>query len=383
MNALLKIVKMQVRSERTAIGLGLLLSFAVLVMGAALLGLSGWFITASAVAGIAGVGALFNVFLPSAMVRFLALGRTAARYGERLATHDAVLRTLSVLRLRLLQGLLSRPYRQLERLRAATALNRITADVDSLDGALLRVVLPGLAGGLTIVLATVLLWVLVHPAVALIVGLGYLILPTALFVLGERHARAASRQAEAALQAARNRLVELVSAREDLTVYGQIPTATDACDTAISRHLDARQRLDRIERQAGVGLNLISAGITAATLAVGGALVQAGQLDAARAAIAIFVALALAEAVAPVRRALTEIGRMIQAARRIEPALSPAEEADSAPSSHTIGAHPTLSLEQVSLHTGQAGAALFAPFSVTLAPGEMLALTGPSGAPCC
>ncbi|PIE16147.1 MAG: thiol reductant ABC exporter subunit CydC [Rhodobacterales bacterium] len=379
MKALLRIIRMQIRAERAAIGLGLLLSFIVLVMGAALLGLSGWFITASAAAGIAGVGALFNVFLPSAMVRFLALGRTAARYGERLATHDAVLRTLSVLRLRLLQGLLTRPYRQLERLRAATALNRITADVDSLDGALLRVVLPGLAGGLAILLATALLWVLVHPAIALIVGLGYLALPTALFVLGERHARAASRQAEAALQATRNRLVELVSAREDLTVYGQIPAATASCETAITRHEDARQRLDRIERRAGFGLNLIGAGIAAATLGVGGALVQAGQLDAARAAIAVFVALALAEAVAPVRRALTEIGRMVQAARRIAPSLHAAEEEEPTPAAPMIGAEPILSLEQVSLCAGGSGTALFELFSAKVAPGEMLALTGPSG----
>ncbi|MCB1350960.1 MAG: glutathione/cysteine ABC transporter permease/ATPase, partial [Maritimibacter sp.] len=88
-------------------------------MGASLLGLSGWFITAAAAAGMAGAGTLFNVFAPSAMVRFLALGRTAARYGERLATHDAVLHALAALRLRLLRGLLTRPHRAVERLRAA------------------------------------------------------------------------------------------------------------------------------------------------------------------------------------------------------------------------------------------------------------------------
>jgi ATP-binding cassette subfamily C protein CydC len=93
-------------------------------MGAALLGLSGRFITAAAAAGLAGVGTQFNVFAPSAMVRFLALGRTAARDGERLATHDAVLHALAALWLGPLRGLLVEPHRAVERLRAAAWCRR-------------------------------------------------------------------------------------------------------------------------------------------------------------------------------------------------------------------------------------------------------------------
>lgn len=45
-----------------------------------LLTLSGWFLAATA---IAGVGTLFNFFYPSAGVRGLAIGRTVARYFEK------------------------------------------------------------------------------------------------------------------------------------------------------------------------------------------------------------------------------------------------------------------------------------------------------------
>ena len=53
-------------------------ALAVLAMGAALLGLSGWFITASGLAGLAGIGVGFDFFRPSAGVRGLALGRAGA-----------------------------------------------------------------------------------------------------------------------------------------------------------------------------------------------------------------------------------------------------------------------------------------------------------------
>ena len=83
MSALWFIFRIVLQDQRKALLRGAVLSFAVLAMGAALLGVSGWFITAASAAGLIGMGAVFDVFRPSAAIRFLALGRTAARYGER------------------------------------------------------------------------------------------------------------------------------------------------------------------------------------------------------------------------------------------------------------------------------------------------------------
>ncbi|MGM3253256.1 heme ABC transporter ATP-binding protein/permease CydC, partial [Escherichia coli] len=57
--------------------------------GLLLLALSGWFLTAAALAGAAGAAATFNYLLPSAAIRGFAIIRTASRYGERLWSHDA------------------------------------------------------------------------------------------------------------------------------------------------------------------------------------------------------------------------------------------------------------------------------------------------------
>ncbi|WP_121064541.1 amino acid ABC transporter ATP-binding/permease protein [Chachezhania antarctica] len=373
MKPLLRIAALIWREDRRAFLRGLALSVLVLAMGAGLLGLSGWFITAAAAAGLAGTGVLFDVFRPSAVIRFLALGRTAARYGERLTTHDATLRALARLRVRLLQSTLRKPYRALERLRANAFLNRLTADIDALDGVALRLLLPGLAGGIAILLAAVIVAWLVHPAIGALIGIGYLAVPTAIFAIGLRRAERPSRQAEAGLQALRSRLIDLIVAREDLAVYGQLTAARTRVEEAAERHDTARQHLQRVERRAGLGLDLVSAVMVSLALGAGILLVQAGSITAAQAAIGTFVALALAEAVAPVQRALSDAGRMIQAARRVGPEV----EDNTVPEG--VPAAPSALPLKVNGLTYRNGADLFEPVSLHVAAGETVALTGPSG----
>eukprot|EP01034_Spumella_vulgaris_P017279 gene17279-22024_t len=78
---------------------GAALSAFTVLAGIALLGVSGWFIAATALAGLSAAAAVsFDVFSPSALIRFLALARTGGRYGERLATHEATLGVLAGLR---------------------------------------------------------------------------------------------------------------------------------------------------------------------------------------------------------------------------------------------------------------------------------------------
>lgn len=330
---------------------------------------------ATAAAGLAGIGILFNVFAPSAMVRFLALGRTAARYGERVLTHEATLRAVSNLRIALLRGLLSRPHRALEHLRAASELNRITADTEVLDGAMLRLVLPSLSAWITVFVASLLLWWLVAPAMALMLGAGYLIMPTAIFLVGQHVAKRPARVAEAAHQVGRSRMVELVSGRDDLTVHGQLPRATRRVLDAFDRAAAARKQLDNIDRMTGLLLDMVRAGVTVGCLLAGIALVQAGKISVAEAAIGVFAALALAEAVAPVRRALAEIGRMTQAARRIAPALhAPYVQTEKAAE---LSFGEGLELRAVTLEVS--GRRLFGPVSLSVRPGETVVLQGASG----
>ncbi|MRU16554.1 ATP-binding cassette domain-containing protein [Roseovarius sp. A21] len=379
MRWLWQIYRLLWRADKRAMRRGFALSVAVLVAGAALLGLSGWFITAAAAAGLAGAGAVFDVFRPSAGVRFLALGRTAARYGERILTHDATLRALANLRVRLLAGIAARPWRQLSRMRGSQALNRIVADVDALDGVMLRLALPLLAGAATLALGLAVLTWLTTPIIALwvvgILGLG----GAASLTVAAMRARRAARRAEAAMQALRTRSMDMMRAKTDLVMHGVLDRARADFHGAAERMEAARATVDRAEHRAGLALG--GAALLAATgaLGLGAALVQDGTLTPAQAALEFFAALALAEVFGPLRRGVADLGRMMDAARRVGRQLEQANAAHRpAPPEHAPSPG-RLALQNVTLREDRAMAPVVSGVSLTLAPGDIVALTGPSG----
>jgi ATP-binding cassette, subfamily C, bacterial CydC len=372
MRALWAILRMMIAGERVALLRAGALSVLVLLMGAALLGVSGWFITAAAAAGLAGAGAVFDVFRPSAMVRFLALGRTAARYGERLLSHDAVLRVLARLRVQILTGLAAVPYARLQRLRGSQALSRITADVEALDGVVLRLALPVVAGAAAQGVGFAALWALVGLPIAGWVCGGFVLGGALVLWRAGLAARLPSRRAEAAAQAFRARLIDLLRAREDLAVYGQTGAQVARVMDAEARRAEARAVQEAVERHAGMALSLLGAGIAAGALLLGMQAAGAGQLSPAWAATGFFVALALAETVAPLRRAVGDLGRMIGAAERVGRGLT-----TPLPCTGASATGAELRFEAVGF--ARSGAALLVGFDLWIAAGETVALVGPSG----
>lgn len=376
MSHLWPILRMIWHDQRPSLLRGAALMAVVLAMGAALLGLSGWFITAAAAAGLAGAGATFDVFRPSAMVRFLALGRAAARYGERVLTHDATLRALESLRLRVLAVHLAAPHPRMIRIRGAQALNRLTADIDALDGVPLRLALPVLAGAVVLAGAGAVLWWLVGPVPALWISGGYALGAIVIFMGMAGRAAPLSRRAEMAAQAFRSRLIDLIRARGDLAVHGRLAGQAGAVLAAEARRLDLRRALDRAERRTGTALAVLGALIGAGALGLGLALAEAGQMEPAFAALGFFAALALAETLAPLRRAVADLGRMADAARRIGRDLA---EETATPAGLVPGAGD-LVLSGVTLTRPGSDRPVLQGLSLRLRPGEVLALTGPSGA---
>ncbi|MCI2393508.1 ATP-binding cassette domain-containing protein [Aliiroseovarius sediminis] len=365
MKALLPIIRVLLSAAPQAMFRGALLSVIVLLMGAALLGLSGWFITATGVAGLAGVGIAFDVFRPSAGVRFLALGRTAARYGERLLTHDATLRALAALRVTLLRGQARLGARALSRLRAEAVLTRIVSDVDALDGVILRLFLPALAGLVThAVVFAALGWLAGWP-VALAVGLGYVPLAALIFLALGRTTVNPSDRAETLAQALRRGVIDMIRGRQALILDGALGPREAQLGELDSATRQAARSLDRAERLAGAGLSALVAGVTGLALLVGGWAVAGGAIGPASGAIGIFVALALAETLPPLARGVAEYGKMAGAAGRI------ALETDTAPDALPVpdmdrDASAVLQIHQPAL-------------TLSLAPGQAAAVTGPSG----
>ncbi|SSC74178.1 unnamed protein product [Ciceribacter sp. T2.26MG-112.2] len=380
MKALWRVFLRVWRRRFGALAIGILLSVSVLGAGLALLGLSGWFITAAGMAGLAGAGLTFDVFRPSAGVRFLALGRAAARYGERLATHDATLKGLAELRVALLSAMLQKPVVLLARLRGSERLNHLTIDVDALDGVALRLVMPAIAATLVLAAALVLIGWLVLPSVAFweigsyVCGLG------AALVFAARFSRQPSRFAQRAMQALRMRFIDMMRGQTELAVAGRLEDHRQSILDAHRRLQRAQARIDAVERVSAILLGLAGTIAAGGGLLIGGLAVADGTIDPASAALGFFAALALVETAAPLARGIAELGKMTDAARRIEAQFDdPAGPAPGNPmaASPLPADHPLLSVSDLACR--QQSRVLFQGIAFSVRARETLSLVGPSG----
>jgi len=374
------------RTQPRGLALGAGLSALTVLMGMALLGLSGWFITATALAGLQAATAVrFDVFMPSAGIRLLALGRTGARYAERLVTHDATFGVLASLREQLFRGW-ARPDAARRLLaRPARLLFRLTADVDALESFYLRLLVPaGAALGAAlfagIVLGFMSAWMGIALALWLIVaGWGIAL------AVAARARPAAARRAHA-METLRARAADLVSGQTELVMAGRIGAQREALAIA-DRHLaNADHALNRLEARSGMAYGTAGTLTLVAVLVAAGALVGEGEIGAPVAALALLVALTAIEPFAALRRGALEAGRAWLAARRLAPRIqagASAESAVPAPSSRlAAAADPGTTLRLASVCVAHPGspALVLHDISLTLAAGERVALIGPSGA---
>ena len=158
-----------------------LLVSAVLVLvtaltGVGLLSLSGGFLTAAALAGVAGMGSGFNFFSPSAGIRALTFARIVSRYGEKLIGHDATLRIARDARVWFFRRALPLAPGRLSATRTGDLLARLMSDIGEVDGVSVRALAP-LSALLGVWCAGVMAAAVIYPpAAALLVVLGLLIL---------------------------------------------------------------------------------------------------------------------------------------------------------------------------------------------------------------
>lgn len=351
---------------------GMALALLTVLAGMALLGLSGWFITATALAGLVPAMALvFDVFMPSAGIRLLALGRTGLRYAERLATHDATLAVLAALRERLLRGWATPSAALSLRLRPARLLQRLTADVDALDSLYLRLFVPLVAACGAAILAGLALglmrWWL---GLALIVWLLACGLGSALWLAGR--ARQPALRRALALESLRSSAADLVAGQAELAMAGTLAVQCERIAALDRRVAEADRQLFRLEARAGFAQGLGGTLALAGVLLAAGWLVQEGAIVAPVAALALLLALSAMEPFTALRRGALEAGRSLLALRRLAPAMEQGGAGCAMP-------QPAAGLAvQMVQAVAPRGAGL--PVSLQVGEGECVALLGASGA---
>ena len=133
---------------------GIILSILSLLVGFLLVSCSSWFITATALTGLGVIGIQgYNIFLPSAFIRFLALAKPLAKYKERLYTHKITLDILSSSRQWIFGKILNLRKEELIKFRSSQILNELVSDIEEMDHFYLGMVLPWLSTGIIFLIA--------------------------------------------------------------------------------------------------------------------------------------------------------------------------------------------------------------------------------------
>lgn len=357
-----------------AFALTLGLSLVTLFAGIALLGLSGWFLTAAA---LSTAGAAFNLFAPSAGVRGLSFVRILSRYGEKLAGHDATLKLLSDLRVWLFARLF--PLVPLgRRLGRGDLVSRLLADVEALDtlflmalGPISTAVLAGAA--VTVVLAIFL------PGAALIFALFYfaavLLVPVGL-VLASRRAGAEIVGANSDL---RQSIMDGIEGHQDFVLLGATDEAMRRAAAPAQRLATARRRLGLISATAAALVQILAGAALVCVLVAGLAALEAQAIDGPLLAGLLLAVLGSFEASAMLVRSATRLAGAAAAADRLHAVATsvPAVSEPAAP----VPLPPGGDVRFVGVHFGyDPERPVIGPIDLVVRTGQCIAITGPSGA---
>ncbi|EPO7768631.1 heme ABC transporter ATP-binding protein/permease CydC [Klebsiella aerogenes] len=357
--------------------LGVVLAIVTLLASIGLLTLSGWFLSASAVVGVAGIYS-FNYMLPAAGVRGAAIIRTAGRYFERLVSHDATFRVLQHLRVATFSKLLPLSPAGLARFRQGELLNRIVADVDTLDHLYLRVISP-LVGALVVILVvTIGLSVL---DVTLALTLGGIMLATLLLLppLFYRAGKPTGEQITQLRGQYRQQLTSWLQGQAELMLFNASDRYRKQMEKTEQRWQEAQRRQAELTALSQALMLLIGGIAVIAMLWMASEGVGGNSQPGALIALFVFCALAAFEALAPVTGAFQHLGQVIASARRITQITEQQPEVTFSQQAPQSFSQVALTLNEVTFSYPQQSAPALKDISLQVAAGEHIAILGRTG----
>lgn len=299
------------------LALGTLAGLAAAAAAIGLMSVSGWFISAAAAAGLTPATAvLFNFFMPSIGVRIFAILRTAARYAERVLTHDATLRVLADLRVWFYARIEPLAPARLWRFRSGDLLNRMVADIEALDNLYLRALSPAAVALLVSMLAFLLLAavdVWIAAAFWLLFALAGCGVSFAAAEMGGPAGRLiAIRTAELRIRA-----VEGLQGLAEIILFEAAGLLRERTRSAQSALLTGQRRMARIRGMSAAAMHLLSGAAVLAALYLGGGLVASGSLPGDTLALTALAIAAAFESVFGLPAAFQFLGRTRAAGGRL------------------------------------------------------------------
>lgn len=358
------------------LSLGMLLSFATLAAAIGLLTLSGWFIAASAVAGLLATQN-FNYMLPAAGVRGFSIARTAGRWGERVVSHNATFKLLADLRIFFFNQLTPLIPGKVGNLRDADILNRLVADVDAMDHVYLRLVSPLIVGVLGILcISGFLYWF--DPVLGLTLGIILLslmlVLPVVFYRLGKPHG-AEITKAKSELRVS---LLDWLQGHAELQIFGAADRYREHAEEAEQRLLGAQRQMAGITGLAN-GVLLSANGLTLVFMLWIAADGVGGELPNPYVAMVAFATMASFELMMPVAGAFQYLSQTITSAKRLNEIIEAKPETPFDPMGYNNTAKGDICFDNVSFTYAGAEKPAVNEVSLNIKAGEKVALLGRTG----
>lgn len=355
---------------------GALLILLSLIAGVVLLALSGWFITASALAGIGLIIGL-DIFTPGAGIRLAAVGRTVSRYLERLITHEATFRLIADLRAQVFSRLLLLDEYQHRSLRRGDTLNRLTSDIDALDHLFLGVLGPTAAAAVLTAGAAGLMAVFIDPWVGAATAL-LLLLNPAVTEISRRRGLAASRDLIALVPELRRQATTSLEGIADLTAFDRIEREKGRWTQLSDQSIALQERLGRLDANSQGWVMFSGFVVVWLGLLIGVTLFEAEQISGPVLGLIVLALLGLGEAWQPLPAAWRKLEQSRMAQQRVSELITTPPML-SVPSAGKLPEGRRLSIEDLSFRYGDGEPWILKDFSLDIAPGERLAVVGPSG----
>lgn len=367
------------RSQIAAMVLGAFWGLLAVLAAVGLLSLSGWFIAATAKAGLIAVTAKeFNFFIPSIAVRFLAIARTLTRYGERLVSHDATFRILESLRTWFYKRLEPLAPARLMTYGSGDILSRIVADIDAMDHLFLRVFSPlGIAGAATLLLVGLL--TIIDGGFALILSLTLAAAGLGVPILATIMGTGVGRNMVFTQSRLRTLMVEGIQGMAELLVFNFKKRYFEKIIAEHDQMVFYQQRMAHITGITNAGLMLFFGLAVAGVLAAGVHLVVINKLSGEIWTLVVLAAMASFEAVWPLPAAFQYVSHTRTSARRLTDIVNTTAQVSFVDSTAKRPKGFDLSFNQVSFYYPQSPQWILKNFSLKIPAKSKLAVVGPSG----
>ena len=359
------------------ISLSLLTAFASI----ALLTLSGWFISASAIAGLVAVDGntlVFNFMLPAAQIRALAISRTLGRYGERVVTHEATFRVLAGIRSWFFQQLIPLVPGRLSALRSGDLLSRMTADIDALDALYLRLLAPAVVAAIGVIGVTVFL-AFYAPVISLATGLMLMIAAVWVPWIFNRLGHAGAEEIVVLAANFRIRQLDMIQGLADLIANRAYGRFSDKLGQFSDLMINIQRQNNRLSAISSAFTLLLSQLTLLIALTLAAISFKDGLLSGADSALVVFCVIAAFELVTPLPQAMQMLAKTQKAARRIRQVTEMPPTIIQPPQALALPGRYDLQLNEVSFRYSDQQGRVLNNISLTIPQGAKVAIVGPSG----